>query len=282
VLRSTKLSVALLSLAADLLKGLLAAWIGLTWGGPGLAAACGAVVVVGHCYSPFISFKGGKGVATAAGVIAILMPQIFLVLLAVMVLSVALTRYVSLGSVLAAALFPILCLIWLKPWPYIILSFFLATLVLFRHQTNIKRLMSGQNPALLTKRFSVHYLMGRLGWKSLYTGSGSWGTAQALVLHHNGFNTTIWGKPDEVALITADRENRRYLPGLPLPEEITITSNLAEAMEDTRMVVLAVPSQAVREVLQLLRPLYQPQNHFGQYRQGYRNYVWNEVKPGCC
>lgn len=151
VLRSTKLSVALLSLAADLLKGLLAAWIGLTWGGPGLAAACGAVVVVGHCYSPFISFKGGKGVATAAGVIAILMPQIFLVLLAVMLLSVALTRYVSLGSVLAAALFPILCLIWLKPWPYIILSFFLATLVLFRHQTNIKRLMSGQESRITDK-----------------------------------------------------------------------------------------------------------------------------------
>lgn len=89
-------------------------------------------------------------------------------------------------------------------------------------------------------------------------GAGSWGTAQALVLHQNGFRTAIWGKTDEVALITADRENRRYLPGLALPEEIIITANLAEAIEDARMVIVAVPSQAVREVLQLLRPLYQP------------------------
>lgn len=144
VLRSSSLPAALLALAADLLKGSLAAWIGLAWGGLGLAAACGAMVVVGHCYSVFISFKGGKGVATAAGVIAFLMPQIFLVLVAIMVFSVILTRHVSLGSVLAAALLPILCLIWSIPWPYTALGFFLAAIVLFRHQTNIRRLMSGQ------------------------------------------------------------------------------------------------------------------------------------------
>lgn len=89
-------------------------------------------------------------------------------------------------------------------------------------------------------------------------GSGSWGTAQALVLNQNGYRTAIWGKADEVALIEADRENSRYLPGLPLPDEVTVTSNLAEAIKDARMVIVAVPSQAVREVLQLLRPIYQP------------------------
>ncbi len=151
VLRSSNIPVALLSLTADLLKGLLAAWIGLAWGGPGLAAACGVAVVVGHCYSVFISFKGGKGVATAAGVIALLMPKIFLILLAIMVLAVVFTRYVSLGSVLAAALFPILCLIWGQPWPYTLLGFCFAALVLFRHESNIVKLMSGQESRITDK-----------------------------------------------------------------------------------------------------------------------------------
>lgn len=90
-------------------------------------------------------------------------------------------------------------------------------------------------------------------------GAGSWGTAQALVLHRNEFCTTIWGKPDEVDLIMADGENRHYLPGLPLPGEMIVTSDLTAAIKDAKMIVLAVPSQAVREVLQLLQPLYQPE-----------------------
>lgn len=151
VLRSTNISVAILALLGDILKGLAAAWIGLTWGGPVVAAACGAMVVTGHCYSVFLSFKGGKGVATAAGVILFLMPQIFLLLLATMILAVVLTRYVSLGSVLAAALFPLICLILREPISYTIMSFFLAAVVLFRHRSNIKRLISGQE-ARITDR----------------------------------------------------------------------------------------------------------------------------------
>jgi len=151
VLRSTTTSVAVLALAGDLLKGLLAAWIGLTWGNEVIAAVCGVLVVVGHCFSIFLSFKGGKGVATAAGVILYLMPQIFLVLLAVMILAVLLTRYVSLGSVLAAALLPVLCLILVEPWSYTVMSLLLAALVLFRHHSNIKRLISGQEARITDK-----------------------------------------------------------------------------------------------------------------------------------
>jgi len=151
VLRSTKTSVAVLALAGDLLKGLAAAWIGLTWGNEVIAAACGVIVVVGHCFSIFLSFRGGKGVATAGGVILYLMPQIFLVLVAVMILSVVLTRYVSLGSVLSAALLPILCLILMEPWPYTVMSLLLAALVLFRHHSNIERLISGREARITDK-----------------------------------------------------------------------------------------------------------------------------------
>lgn len=89
-------------------------------------------------------------------------------------------------------------------------------------------------------------------------GAGSWGTAQALVLNKNGFATTIWGMPDEVKSIAAERENRRYLPGLLIPEEIRLTNDLDEAVRDACMIVAAVPSQAVREVLEQLRPVYKP------------------------
>lgn len=151
VLRATNVPVAILALCGDVLKGVIAAWIGMAAGGPVLAAWCGGAVVVGHCYSIFMKFKGGKGVATAAGVIAFLMPAIVVALASILVISVVITRYVSLGSVLAAALFPILCLVLWKPWPYILLSFFLAGLVLYRHRENIRRLRNGQEARITDK-----------------------------------------------------------------------------------------------------------------------------------
>lgn len=89
-------------------------------------------------------------------------------------------------------------------------------------------------------------------------GAGSWGTAQALVLNKNGFKVTIWGQADEVAAINKDKENRRYLPGLPIPADITLTSDLGQAVQEAQLIVAAVPAQAVRQVLEQLRPLYNP------------------------
>ena len=89
-------------------------------------------------------------------------------------------------------------------------------------------------------------------------GAGSWGTAQALVLNKNGFAITLWGRPGEIEAIAAAGENRHYLPGLPVPKEISLTSDLHEAVQDAGMIVVAVPSQAVREVLQQLKAVYRP------------------------
>ena len=89
-------------------------------------------------------------------------------------------------------------------------------------------------------------------------GAGSWGTAQALVLNKNGFAITLWGRPGEIEAIAAAWENRHYLPGLPVPKEISLTSDLHEAVQDAGMIVVAVPSQAVREVLQQLKAVYRP------------------------
>jgi len=153
VLRTSGLSVALLALVADVFKGIAAAWIGTAAGGPELAVFCAAAVITGHCYSIFLKFKGGKGVATSAGIIGFLMPDIFGVMLLTVVVIVVVTRYMSLGSIIAAIMFPLLAvLIFPKPLPYIMLGLFMAVLVIYRHKDNIKRLKAG-NESRITDKF---------------------------------------------------------------------------------------------------------------------------------
>lgn len=153
VLRTSGLAVALLALAADLCKGLAAAWIGLAAGGQVLAALCAAAVITGHCYSMFLNFKGGKGVATSAGIMVFLMPNIFVVILISFILTVTISRFVSLGSIISAVLFPLLAIfVFPQPLSYIILSIYMITLVLYRHKENIQRLMAGKE-SKITDRF---------------------------------------------------------------------------------------------------------------------------------
>ncbi|MEQ8237489.1 MAG: glycerol-3-phosphate 1-O-acyltransferase PlsY [Syntrophomonadaceae bacterium] len=143
VLRTLGMKIALLSLLGDVLKGVLAAWLGLAFGGEGLAALCTVAVVTGHCWPLFLDFRGGKGVATSAGALMVLMPLITLILLVTFVTIIAVSRYVSLGSVCAAVLLPLLALVMQEPWQYLLMSVLLAGMVLFRHRTNIERLRQG-------------------------------------------------------------------------------------------------------------------------------------------
>lgn len=143
VLRTLGIKIALLSLVGDLLKGVLAAWLGLFFGGVGLAALCAVAVVAGHCWPVFLGFRGGKGVATSAGVILLLMPLIGLIMAVTFVTVIAVSRFVSLGSVCAAVLFPILILVMKEPWQYLVMGLVMVAMVLFRHRTNIERLRQG-------------------------------------------------------------------------------------------------------------------------------------------
>lgn len=107
---------------------------------------CGLMAVVGHVFSVFVGFKGGKGVATAAGMVIGLAPLAFPVVVAVWVVIVWLTGYVSLGSIIAAALFP--ALDWLlhparRSAVTLAIDLALAGFIIWKHRGNIQRLLAG-------------------------------------------------------------------------------------------------------------------------------------------
>jgi len=103
----------------------------------------GMAAVAGHNWSVFMGFKGGRGVATTGGVVLVLMPWISLFVVIIWAVIVKLTRYVSLGSISAAVVFPILAGIF-APLPYFIFTVILAAGIIFQHKPNIKRLLAGK------------------------------------------------------------------------------------------------------------------------------------------
>jgi acyl phosphate:glycerol-3-phosphate acyltransferase len=106
-------------------------------------------VIAGHVYSPYLRFHGGKGVASAAGALLVLMPKVALILLVVFALVVALTRMVSLASIAVAVLFPALSYFLYSTDPAAIaLTVVAAALVLWRHRTNISRIIRGEEPRI--------------------------------------------------------------------------------------------------------------------------------------
>lgn len=148
-------------LLLDAAKGALGVWFAVMmtptqWGNAGKDwfMVLGAMAAIaGHAFSPFIGFKGGKGVATAAGSIVVLAPKVILPLLIVFVLIVALSRHVSAGSIGIAILFPGVC--WLLyPHRMALLAFSVVTaaLVVWRHRSNIGRISRGEESKITFRR----------------------------------------------------------------------------------------------------------------------------------
>ncbi len=136
-------------LIADVLKGLIPVMLADMAGIRGIALILiGIVAVVGHSLSLFLDFKGGKGVATSLGVFLYLVPQVMLVVVAAFIAVVYTTRYISLASMVGAALLPILTLFMPlregidRPSIFII-SLFMGLFVIYRHRSNITRLLNG-------------------------------------------------------------------------------------------------------------------------------------------
>ena len=128
----------------DMLKGLVSVWLGsVLVGTPTAMILCGIFAIIGHSLSIFLQFHGGKGVATGLGVILMLMPAPTLIVFAVWLAIVAVTRYVSLGSIVAAALVPVMAWLFGYSYEYIVFGLLAALLIIVRHHANIGRLLSG-------------------------------------------------------------------------------------------------------------------------------------------
>lgn len=163
VLRTVGKKAAALTLLCDCLKGVIAVLIAHIAGkimkdldASLLVQLAGIFVVIGHTFPVFFKFKGGKGVATSLGVLLIVNWQIGLICLVFALILMALTRFVSLGSVSAAILFPVLTIFihtnYLVPGNYIIFGAILAILVIFNHRANVKRLLTGTENKLSFKK----------------------------------------------------------------------------------------------------------------------------------
>ena len=129
---------------ADSIKGQAGVAMGLLLAGTPLAAVLGGLfAIIGHSFSLFLRFHGGKGVATSLGVLTMLMGNVTLIVFAVWFAIVYLTRYVSLGSIVAGFLTPILAALFGYPMEYVLFTVIAAILVIVRHRENIVRLMNG-------------------------------------------------------------------------------------------------------------------------------------------
>ena len=115
---------------------------------PRAAAGAGLAAILGHVFPIFYGFRGGKGVATAVGAFAVLSPWATLVSVAVFLATVAVSRYVSLGSMVAITVLPLLAGLFHAPFPTVAAAAVAAVIVVLKHLENIKRLARGQERKL--------------------------------------------------------------------------------------------------------------------------------------
>jgi len=150
VLRTMGRKMAATVMLGDLAKGLVAAVIGDLVAGPAIGFATGFAAVLGHCFPLWHHFKGGKGVATTAGMVLWLEPLAALALIAGWASIVALTKRASIASlVVAIALVPALAATGHRGWS-LAWAGGAAILIAARHQANIRRLLAGSEPAIET------------------------------------------------------------------------------------------------------------------------------------
>lgn len=156
VLRTSGTAAGLITLLLDAAKGLFAVWLAdtLTHGDVFWMSATALAALLGHAFSPYLKFEGGKAVATFLGAFGYLTPIPVLIVTLIFILVVVMTRYLSLGSITGAALFPFACFVILHPdWPVLVAALGAALLILWRHSGNIERIRAGNERIL---RFGKH------------------------------------------------------------------------------------------------------------------------------
>ena len=169
MLRSIGVKAAVITLLCDILKGVVVILIAILIGNivDGLDDAllvqlAGIFVIIGHTFPIFFGFKGGKGIATSLGVLLMINWLIGLICLVFALILMAITRMVSVGSIAAAILFPVLVvfigqnyIVPVNNWSYLIFSIIIAILVLFNHRENLKRIFTGKENKISFKKSNL-------------------------------------------------------------------------------------------------------------------------------
>jgi glycerol-3-phosphate acyltransferase PlsY len=149
VFRTSGVTYALAAVCLDAAKGALAVLVAqrLT-GGPATPVAAGLASMIGHIYPVWLRFRGGKGVATAAGVFGVLAPIAVLIAGGVFVLAIWMTRYVSVGSMAAAVTLAVAAGTTEVPTAVSVGAMIAALVIVYRHRTNVGRLAAGTEPRI--------------------------------------------------------------------------------------------------------------------------------------
>lgn len=156
-LRTLGKGAAIAVVLGDFLKGVLACIVGRYLAGeitPGVYAGeyiGGMFAVIGHNWPVFFGFRGGKGVMTSFAISLFFSPLASLICLASFIVVVSITKYVSLGSMIGAVLFPLTAFLLNEPLLMVLVGIFLATLIIARHHSNIKRLIEGNEKKIKFK-----------------------------------------------------------------------------------------------------------------------------------
>lgn len=140
-----------LVLLGDILKGVVAISIGGALGGPLGKLVAGIFVILGHVFPVYFGFRGGKGVLVGAVMLFLFDWRMFLIAFILFLVSVAATKWISLGSILGAISFPITMYIFYQDTTLTVIAFFMGAAVVFMHRSNIKRILAGKE-----NKFTFH------------------------------------------------------------------------------------------------------------------------------
>jgi len=226
-----------------------------------IAVAAAVAAVLGHVFPVWLGFRGGKGVACAFGVFLALTWPSALGIVVVFAVVFALTRYVSLASIVASATLPLFAFHFVKPWTPMMTFGFLSIplLVIVKHHGNIRRLLERDGEpvwdeaARAGKRNREGGGMSRIA----VIGAGAWGTALAISLaRRGGHSIVLWSYLPELAVeIKETGENKPFLPGYVVPMDVEVTSDLAAAVDGADIVLCVTPSEHMRGVVGQMAPL---------------------------
>jgi acyl phosphate:glycerol-3-phosphate acyltransferase len=152
VMRTAGKALGIITLLGDAAKGFIPTLLAKMCGFPAtVVAAAGLAAFLGHVFPLYLKFKGGKGMGTAVGVLLVINPLAVVVNMAIFAVVLKRWGYVSLGSLLVAALMPVFLFVLKTPWEYLILCLMMVVVIFVKHYDNIRRLREGTESKVFRK-----------------------------------------------------------------------------------------------------------------------------------